>query len=158
MTAVTVRPMTRAEFDAWQTELAERFAASQVAAGTWAVEGAVERALAQNAQTLPGGLDTERMLILRGVDAEAEPIGRAWVGLDHPRGVPGVAFLYDIEVLEARRGAGLGRALLAAVEEATRAAGASALELNVFGDNGVAISLYGSAGYRVVTQQMRKAL
>lgn len=158
MTTVTVRPMTDAEFDDWQTELAEQFAAAQVAAGTWPGEGAVERALAQNAQTLPNGLDTPRMLILRGIDADGEPIGRAWVGLDHPRGASGVAFLYDIEVLETRRGAGLGRALLAAVEVATRAAGASALELNVFGDNDAAISLYGSAGYRVVTQQMRKPL
>ena len=53
---------------------------------------------------------------------------------------------------------GLGRALLEAVEDAARQAGAAALELNVFGRNHTAISLYSSSGYDVVTQQMRKSL
>ena len=80
------------------------------------------------------------------------------MSLDHPRGAPDVAFLYDIEVLETRRGSGFGRALLEAVEDAARQAGAAALELNVFGKNHTAISLYSSSGYDVVTQQMRKPL
>ncbi|WP_243077334.1 N-acetyltransferase [Microbacterium sp. SS28] len=98
------------------------------------------------------------MLLLTGLDAAGVPLGRAWVSLDHPRGAPDVAFLYDIEVIEARRGTGLGRALLSAVEAAARDAGARALELNVFGSNRPAIMLYPSAGYDVVTQQMRKPL
>ena len=98
------------------------------------------------------------MLVLRGVDTDGEPVGRAWVGLDNLRGAPDVAFLYDIEVIEARRGSGLGRALLEAVEDATRQAGAVALELNVFGRNHTAIALDNPSGYDVVTQQMRKAL
>ena len=36
--------------------------------------------------------------------------------------------------------------------------GVAAAELNVFRDNARAIGLYASAGYRVVTQQMRKDL
>jgi ribosomal protein S18 acetylase RimI-like enzyme len=85
-------------------------------------------------------------------------VGQVWLGMTHPRDTPGCAFLYDIEVAEAHRGAGHGRALLAAAEEAVRARGASSLELNVFGDNTRAIRLYQTAGYHVVTQQMRKAL
>lgn len=138
--------------------LAEDYAAEQVAAGTWPADGAVGRAREENARLLPEGAATERMLFLRGVDADGEPVGRVWVALDHPRGVPGVAFLFDIEVLEARRGQGLGRALLAAAEDAARQAGAVALELNVFGKNATARALYSSSGYEVVTQQMRKAL
>ncbi len=80
------------------------------------------------------------------------------VALDHPRGAPGVAFLYDFAVAEARRGQGYGRALLHAVESSAREAGESALELNVFGHNMAAIRLYASAGYDVITQQMRKSL
>ena len=158
MATVTVRPMTRTEFDEWQLVLAEEYAGEQVEAGRWAAEGAVERAREESAQALPDGLQTERMLLLTGLDAAGEPVGRAWVSLDHPRGAPDVAFLYDIEVIEARRGTGLGRALLSAVEAAARDAGARALELNVFGSNRPAIMLYTSAGYDVVTQQMRKAL
>lgn len=158
MPAVTLRPMTATEFDAWLDDLAREYAQEQIAAGRWGPEGAVERAKAENAALLPAGPATERMLLLRGVDEAGAPIGRAWVALDHPRGAPGVAFLYDIEVLPQRRGEGLGRALLEAVEAETRRHGATALELNVFGSNRIAISLYGSAGYGVVTQQMRKAL
>lgn len=150
--------MTPAEFDEWQAAIAEEYAEEQVAAGRWQREGAVQRARDEDAQRLPQGLETARMLLLRGVDADGEPVGRAWVGLDHPRGAPDVAFLYDIEVIETRRGSGLGRALLEAVEDAARQAGAAALELNVFGSNHKAISLYGSSGYGVVTQQMRKSL
>jgi ribosomal protein S18 acetylase RimI-like enzyme len=158
MATVTVRPMTRTEFDEWQLVLAEEYAEEQVKAGRWAAEGAVERAREESALALPDGLETERMLLFTGLDAAGEPVGRAWVSLDHPRGAPDVAFLYDIEVIEARRGTGLGRALLSAVEAATRGAGASALELNVFGSNRPAVLLYASAGYDVVTQQMRKTL
>jgi ribosomal protein S18 acetylase RimI-like enzyme len=150
--------MTTAEFNQWQTAIAEEYAAEQIAAGRWDREGAVQRARDSNAQLLPQGLATPRMLILRGVDAEEQPMGRAWVGLDHPRGAPDTAFLYDIEVASHRRGTGLGRALLAAVEQATREAGAKALELHVFGGNRAAVRLYESAGYAVSTQQMRKSL
>jgi ribosomal protein S18 acetylase RimI-like enzyme len=156
MALVSIRRMTSVEFDQWQTAIAEEYAAEQIAAGRWEREGAVQHALDANAQILPQGLETPRMLILRGIDAEGEPMGRAWVGLDHPRGAPDTAFLYDIEVIAHRRGAGLGGALLAAVEHATREAGARALELNVYGRNRAAIGLYDSAGYAVSTQQMRK--
>ncbi|MGO4689250.1 GNAT family N-acetyltransferase [Glaciibacter sp. 2TAF33] len=158
MTKVTVRQMTPAEFDQWQAAIAEEYAVEQVAAGRWEPEGAVQRARDENAQLLPQGLQTERMLILRGVDIDEEPVGRAWVGLDHPRGAQDVAFLYDIEVIETRRGRGLGRALLEAVEDGARRAGAVALELNVFARNHAATALYSSAGYDVITQQMRKSL
>ena len=158
MTQVTVRQMTPAEYEEWQSTLAEAYADEQIAAGRWLAEGAVQRAREENTELLPHGLETERMLILRGVDTDGEPVGWAWVALDHPRGTADVAFLYDIEVIETRRGRGLGRALLAAVEDATRLAGAIGLELNVFARNHTAIALYSSAGYELVTQQMRKAL
>lgn len=156
--AVRVRRMTQDEYDRWQVALADDYAAEQVAVGLWPAEGALQRALHENARDLPDGLDTPRMLLLTAVLDDDEPVGRAWVRLDHPRGAPDVAFLYDIEVAEDRRGTGLGRALLAAVEDAVRAAGVPALELNVFARNRVAVTLYASAGYEVVTQQMRKAL
>jgi ribosomal protein S18 acetylase RimI-like enzyme len=158
MTTVTLRPMTPTEFDAWQDALAADYAAEQVASGRWPYEGAVRRARDESARLLPRGQATERMLINLAVDAAGEPVGRSWVSLDPPHATAGIAFLYDIEVVESRRGQGLGRALLTATEDAARQAGATALELNVFGRNAAAVSLYDSAGYAVVTQQMRKAL
>ncbi|GFJ94917.1 GNAT family N-acetyltransferase [Phytohabitans rumicis] len=85
-------------------------------------------------------------------------VGTLWIGLTHPRRTPDCAFIYDIEVDQEHQGAGYGRALLAAGEDAVRAEGVGSLELNVFGGNTRAIGLYESSGYTVVTQQMRKAL
>ncbi|KAA9135138.1 GNAT family N-acetyltransferase [Microbacterium caowuchunii] len=158
MTAVHVRPMTRAEYDLWQSRLAEDYAAEQVSAGRWDAETALQRAQDENSRALPHGVDTPRTLILRGVLADGTPIGHAWVGLDHPRGAPDTAFLYDFEIEPEHRGTGLGRAFLTAVEGAVRDAGTGSLELNVFGTNAPAIALYGSNGYEVITQQMRKRL
>lgn len=157
MTELRVRPMSPEEFTGWQRASAEAFASHQVAAGTWAAQGALERALESNTATLPDGIDTERMLFLRAV-VEDRPVGHAWVGLDHPRGAVDCAFIYDIEIDTPWRGRGYGRMLLAAIEDAVRDAGVPSLELNVHGGNGTAISLYESAGYVVVTQQMRKSL
>jgi GNAT superfamily N-acetyltransferase len=88
--------------------------------GNWDSEGAVQRALDANAQLLPEGLSTPRMLVLRGIADDGQAMGRAWVGLDHPLGAPNTAFLYDIEVVQKYRNRGLGRALLAAVESVVR--------------------------------------
>lgn len=150
--------MTQVEFDVWRKVLAQRFADSKVASGSWAAEGALEQALRANDALLPGGLATEGMLLLRGVRPDGTPVGRLWISLRHPQGGPDCAFLYDIEVEPEFRGGGYGRALLAAAEEAVRARSIAELELNVFGNNPVAIGLYSSSGYLVVTQQMRKTL
>ncbi|MFC7623557.1 GNAT family N-acetyltransferase [Microlunatus sp. GCM10028923] len=158
MSTVNVRPMTDDEYPQWLQALSERFAREQVEAGTWAPEGAFEAALAKNQKFLPQGRATPGMLILVATDGAGSPVGRAWVGLDHPAGKADCAFLYDIEIEPAQRGRGFGRALLEAVEQATREAGAPALELNVFAPNRTAVALYGSAGYAVTTQQMRKDL
>ncbi|MEV4276523.1 GNAT family N-acetyltransferase [Actinoplanes xinjiangensis] len=157
MTEVTVRPMTATEYDRWQHDLATDYAGDQVAAGNWPAEGAYERARAENAARLPRGAATDGMLLLTGT-VDGEPIGRLWIGLTHPRGVPDCAFLYDIEVAGEHRGRGLGRALLAAGEAAARERGAAALELNVFGANPAAADLYRTSGYQITTQQMRKDL
>ncbi|MBF4618398.1 GNAT family N-acetyltransferase [Clavibacter sp. VKM Ac-2873] len=158
MPSVTVRPMTPTEFARVLADADEDYAARQVEAGLWAPEGALERAAAETTKYLPDGIRTPRTLLLRGVDEHGVGVGSAWVALDNPNGVPDTAFLFELLVDPSRRGSGYGRALLAAVEQATRDAGAPALALNVFGANHVAIALYASAGYDVTAQQMRKAL
>ena len=150
--------MTPSEYGSWRQELAQAFADEQVAAGNWLPDGAFQRAWDEDSGKLPQGLDTPGMLLLKGVLPDGTPVGRAWIGLEHPRGTPDCAFIYDIEVEQEYRGRGLGRALMQAVEEAVAAYGVGALALNVFGENAPAVSLYTSAGYRVVTQHMRKDL
>jgi GNAT superfamily N-acetyltransferase len=150
--------MTDSEYRSWQLELAEAFVAEAIAAGRAMPPDAVQRELEDNAKLLPQGPATPRMLVLTAEDEDGHHLGRAWVGLDHPRGAVDTAFLYDIEVDEEHRGKGLGKQLLAAVERAVADAGVGSLELNVFGNNTAALTMYASAGFTVTSQQMRKKL
>lgn len=158
MADLSTRTMTPSEFDAWQRQLARHYARSKVEAGTWTEDEALERALRSNAELLPHGLATPGMLLLTAVLGDGTPVGRLWVSLVHPNGAAGCAWIYDIEIDEAHRGQGYGRALLRAAEDAARSAGADGIELNVFGTNTVANGLYDSAGYTTTTRQMRKPL
>ncbi|MFG6401261.1 MULTISPECIES: GNAT family N-acetyltransferase [unclassified Microbacterium] len=155
---ITVRPMTDDEYDDWQSSLSREYAEEQVAVGRWAAEGAVERAEREKAELLPDGLQTERMLLLTGVNESGETVGRAWVALDNPRKTPDCAYLFDFEIVAEHRGRGLGRHFLTAVEGAVFRAGLPELELNVFAHNRRAVALYTAADYQVVTQQMRKKI
>jgi GNAT superfamily N-acetyltransferase len=155
--ALTLRPMTSDEFEIWQEQVARAYAEEQVTAGTWAPEEALERSRATNAELLPQGRRTPRMLFLRAVVGDVA-VGRVWIGLDHPRGTADCAFLYDVELQEEQRGRGLGRELLRAAEDVVRDHGVNALALNVFAANSRAVHLYTAAGYTVTTQQMHKPL
>jgi len=155
---LTIREMTKNEFDQWRDDVVRAFADEQVAAGNWSPAEAMELAAKANDALLPDGFATAGMLYLRAILADGTYIGVVWLGLTHPRGTPDCAFIYDIEIDEGHRGAGYGRALLGAAEDAVRSRGVGAVELNVFGDNARAIGLYQTSGYRVVTQQMRKSL
>jgi len=153
-----VRDMTGSEFEQWRDRTVRSFADEQVAAGNWAADEAVGLAAKSTDVLLPDGFATAGMLFLTAELPDGTAVGVLWLGLTHPRGVPDCAFIYDIEVTQAYRGAGYGRVLLAAAEDAVRSRGVGRLELNVFGDNARAIRLYETSGYRVVTQQMRKSL
>ncbi|MFG3604849.1 GNAT family N-acetyltransferase [Micromonospora chersina] len=158
MPELIVRDMTRSEFEEWRYRTIRSFADEQVATGNWPADEALELATKANDLLLPDGFATPGMLFLRAVLPDGTCVGVSWLGLTHPRGAPDCAFIYDIEIDEAYRGSGYGRALLAAAEDAVRSGGVGRLELNVFRDNARAVRLYETSGYRVVTQQMRKSL
>jgi ribosomal-protein-alanine acetyltransferase len=60
----------------------------------------------------------------------------------------GSARLYSIATCAGQQGAGIGRRLLAAAEEAAAVRGLAALRLEVRADNARAIALYERSGYR----------
>ena len=64
------------------------------------------------------------------------------------RPASGRAYVYDVEVDEAHRGRGHGRALMLLAERSALAAGRPLLGLHVFAGNTPAIGLYESLGYR----------
>ena len=73
-------------------------------------------------------------------------VGFAMVG---PEGEddPSTAYIWTIEVLPAFRRMGVARALLMRVEESSREAGCSAIELHVSERNADGLVLYDAAGY-----------
>ncbi|MBB6628918.1 GNAT family N-acetyltransferase [Nocardioides sp. KIGAM211] len=157
MSGLALRPMTDDEYADFLARLTREYAAEHTAAGNWPADEALERSRSELAQLLPDGpRTTGHDLLLAVVDDEV--VGHVWI--DHggrPGGRRG-AFLFDIELVEAARGRGLGRALLAATEARVREAGGDSLTLNVFGHNTVARHLYETAGYEVVTENRRKQL
>lgn len=155
--ALDTRPMTPQEFAEFRAQLVSSYAASHVTAGNWTAQEALERSAQQIDGLLPGGERTEGMLLLAGLTADGEYAGHVWVALEKAD-EGGGAWIYDIEVRADQRGKGYGRALLAAAEREAARHGVPRIGLNVFGPNAVARSLYESAGYEIVTLQMRKTL
>jgi ribosomal protein S18 acetylase RimI-like enzyme len=123
--------------------------------GLWHGE-AETRAAHKLAELLPRGVRTEGM-ILRTVTAGGVPVGWVWAGLPAPPR-PGLGWLHNIEIDEARRGRGHGRAAIAAVEAELVRRGVRRMGLNVHGANTGARRLYDRLGYRLLAQQMVKDL
>jgi GNAT superfamily N-acetyltransferase len=83
------------------------------------------------------------------IEAEGEPAGYAVLAFGYSLEYRGLdAFVDDLYVVPARRGRGLGRAALEAVEAAARELGVRALHLEVERENASAGALYRDRGFR----------
>lgn len=158
MDELTLRPMTDAEYETFYAKLITEYAVVNVEAGNWQEEDSIELAKKDAEFLLPQGRDTPKVLLLSADNSIGENVGYAWIGLERKGPAGAGAWIYDIEIRQAQRGKGYGRALLKAAEEETVRNGVSKLGLNVFGPNKIARSLYESAGYEVTQLQMSKQL
>jgi ribosomal protein S18 acetylase RimI-like enzyme len=154
--AAAVRPMTPEEYDAWIVGEIAAYAADLAQASGSTLEEAHLRAEQQTRELLPDGPATAGAYLLRVLDAAGEPVGVLWLG-PHPQR-RGAGWVYEVQIDEARRGEGLGRAAMVAAERIGREAGWTALGLNVFGHNPRARALYDSLGYQVAATAMAKPL
>lgn len=152
---VTLRPMTRAEFDEWLPRQAAQYAELIEASGSMPAGAAREKAERDTARYFGGGIDTPGQFVFRVLAGDAA-VGSLWLGMPGPSGDPLMAWVYDIEIEAAFRGRGLGRAAMRLAEGEARARGMTSLGLNVHGPNTVARSLYESLGYEVMSLQMKK--
>ncbi|MFE9137263.1 GNAT family N-acetyltransferase [Streptomyces sp. NPDC007355] len=153
---VEVRPMTEAEFAAWQTRAQDAYAQSWIDRGV-PEDQARAKAESSHRTLLPEGLATPGAaihLILR----DGRPVGRLWTGRTELEPGRWAAYVYDIEVDEGQRGHGYGRALMLLAERVAREAGETLLGLHVFAGNTPAIRLYESLGYRATDVNSAKDL
>jgi ribosomal protein S18 acetylase RimI-like enzyme len=149
--------MTREEHADYVGRAVEGYAEAMVRAGRIDADNAHDLSVASFERIMPDGYDTVGQVLLVAEDAATgERVGILWFGPsadDEHR-----AWIYDIEVDEARRGQGWGRATMAAFEPAARERGFTSAGLNVYGDNVVARRLYETMGYTETSRQMAKSL
>ncbi|WP_030214801.1 GNAT family N-acetyltransferase [Streptomyces bikiniensis] len=143
---VEVRPMTGAEYEEWEARAREAFAQEWTERGV-PEEQARAKAESSHRVLLPGGLATPGAAF-HVLVRDGRPAGVLWTGRTELEPGRWAAYVYDIEVDEAQRGRGCGRALMLLAERVAREAGETLLGLHVFADNTPAVRLYESLGYR----------
>jgi ribosomal protein S18 acetylase RimI-like enzyme len=150
-----LRPMTRAEFDAWLPQQVTGYAAMIAASGAMPAAAAREKAERDTAQYFSRGQSTPGQLVSR-IMAGDVAVGWLWLAVPGPGPDPLMAWVFEVEIEAAFRGRGYGRAAMRLAEDEARTRGMTSLGLNVHGQNTVARSLYESLGYEVTAMQMKK--
>lgn len=143
--SVQLRPMRENEYDAWLARAKAGYAEDIEVNGDTPHDAAVEKSDRDFAQILPNGLSTPGHSISVVTEGD-RGVGILWVAereMDGRR----VLFIYDLEVDEAERGKGYGRAAMQLAEDEARRRSIPRIELNVFGGNEIARRLYRSLGY-----------
>ncbi|MEU4064835.1 GNAT family N-acetyltransferase [Streptomyces wedmorensis] len=153
---VEVRPMTEAEYGEWEARAKAGFAQNWIDRGV-PEEQARTKAEDSHRRYLPEGLATPGVAI-HVVVRDGLPAGFLWTGRIELEPGSWAAFVYDIEVDEAQRGRGYGRALMLLAERIAREAGDTRLGLHVFAGNTPAIRLYESLGFRTTLVNSAKEL
>jgi len=153
---IALVPMSDEAYREWLARIVPDYAGDNVAAGHWTPEEATERAEQQINQLLPSRQATPGQHLWSIHDASGADVGVLWVAVTPER--PDRAFIYDIEIVPARRGEGFGTAALMALEEWAGQHGVTSIGLHVFGHNTGAWQLYKRLGYVETSVQMEKQL
>ena len=154
---LTLRPMTRTEFDEWLPRQVAGYAALIEASGALPAQAARQKAERDTARYFGGGTAAPGQLLFRIMAGTAD-VGWLWLGVPGPDPDPLMAWVFEIEIEPPFRGRGYGRAAMMLAEGEARTRGMTSLGLNVHGQNTVARSLYESLGYEITAIQMKKAV
>ena len=148
---VILREKAEADFVEWNERVWRLYREELIQAGS-SEDAADENIRETIASTMEAGLPRPGNFVFDVFDGETV-IGNVWLNDRN-----GEWFIYDIEVLEAHQGKGLGRATMKAIEEYVRQHGGHKIGLSVFGFNKVAQNLYLSEGYEIKRLFMSKDL
>ena len=154
---VRLRPLSDDEFADWRRGTEEWYAADLVASGGLSEEEARRKSNADHASLFPDGRPTADDAIFVVEDDDGAAVGTIFFRARELRGVRR-GFVYALEISEAARGRGYGRRAMELVEDEMRKQGLGLAELNVFGGNEVARSLYRSLGYSELAVTMVKTI
>jgi len=151
-----LRPMREDEFASYLERARAGYAEDMIRNGGMEPAAAHRKSEADHAALYPQGFASD--VELRVVeDDSGVAVGRVIYGEREQHGTRD-AFLYDIAIDEEHRGRGLGRAAMELLEAEVRGLGLDRVQLNVFGGNEVARTLYRSLGFEELSVQMGKNL
>ncbi|MFD5566090.1 GNAT family N-acetyltransferase [Kitasatospora griseola] len=156
---LTDRRIGPEQYPDWERAAVEGYRQELIDSGLGAAE-ATAKSEHDHRHALPAGPDTPDTVLRQLLDADGNVLGCIWVALRQatmPDGRP-LAWVMLVEAAPEHRGRGHGRTLMRIAERECLAAGVHDLGLNVFADNGVAIRLYESLGYRVTRRVLSKPL
>ncbi len=148
-----LRPLREEEYDAFIERATAFYVEDMVRAG---VDRDVAQAKADKdlPQLLSDGLATPSHSMY-AIEDDGRFAGYLWL-CDREGELGHSLFVYAVEIDEACRGRGLGRAAMVFAEQEAKRLGISKVALNVFGGNDVARGLYLSLGYLETAVHMEK--
>jgi GNAT superfamily N-acetyltransferase len=153
---IRLRPLREGELAGFFAGAKAQYAIDIELHAGWTAADARAKAERDLGGLFPGGQPREG-LVLRVIEATegGGPVGRVMFTEREVEGRP-VLWLYEIFLDESVRG--LGKAAMSLLEDEARERGAERIELNVFGGNEAARSLYRSLGYGETAVVMTKRL
>lgn len=154
--AIEFQKMTQQEFAKYNRPQLENYAQAIARNFKRPIRGVRIEARKQVKQILKHGLSTRGHYLFNVIQKRTgQTIGHVWIKVEKENEH---AFLYDIVIYRHFRGKSYGKKTLRLIETQLRRMGIKQLGLHVFADNHVAINLYKTRGFRIVSFNMQKAL
>ena len=154
-TTITLRPMTESEYQRLREAIFDDYARDVANVSSTSIEEGRIAAARQFDQLLPDGMASTGHYFWKIATDNDDAVGDLWVRVESEKAR---AFIYFIGIDEGYRGHGYSKAAMLALESTVKPLGANRIDLNVFGDNTVAVRLYESLGYKPTAMNMRKEL
>jgi len=155
---IHLRKMTEIEFSKYKPFLVENYAQDISRNYRIPLEEARASSVDQIDKFLSQGLSTPNQFLYEiwlVEGATEDRIGYLWLDVDETKHH---CFIYDIYLLEALRGKGLGRKTLELLEVQMAERNIQRISLHVFAENAIARELYDKLGYQVTGLSMQKWL
>lgn len=150
---VTLKMMSKDEFQQYLDYAIENYANEQIKSGNWEQEGAMSKAVDEHKRLLPDGPNSDNNYLYTIHDGDLK-VGMVWlVKKDENKGS-----IYDINIWKHSQGKGYGKQAMKEVEIIAKDIGLKIIGLHVFGHNKVARALYEQLGYVETHIKMEKSL
>jgi ribosomal protein S18 acetylase RimI-like enzyme len=155
---VRLRPLRDDETRDFLDALHDEYVEELVEDASLSREEAEEKADTDHAALFPGGNPQQDHHMYVVERETGEPVGHLFWAKRQSPGSASRAFLYQIYIAEPFRGRGLGRQAMELLEAEVRTEGLPGIDLNVWGGNDLARSLYRKLGFEERAVFMSKEL